>query len=91
MRRAGQRLQDGLRAAAEAHGHAVSVTGPPQMPLLLFAEDPDFAKVKAWANACARHGVYLHPIHNWFISTAHDDETIDAALERIDRAFADVA
>ena len=91
MRSAGQRLQDGLRAAAEAHGHAVSVTGPPQMPLLLFADDPDFAKVKAWANACARHGVYLHPIHNWFISTAHDDETIDAALERIDRAFADVA
>jgi glutamate-1-semialdehyde 2,1-aminomutase len=91
MRRAGQRLQDGLRAAAEAHGHAVSVTGPPQMPLLLFAEDPDFAKVKAWANACARHGVYLHPIHNWFLSAAHDDDTIDVALERIDRAFADVA
>jgi glutamate-1-semialdehyde 2,1-aminomutase len=91
MRRAGTRLQDGLRAAAEAHGHAVSVTGPPQMPLLLFADDPEFAKVKAWANACARHGVYLHPIHNWFISAAHDDDTIDAALERIDRAFADVA
>ena len=61
------------------------------MPLLLFADDPEFAKVKAWANACAKHGVYLHPIHNWFLSVAHDAETIDAALERIDQAFADVA
>jgi glutamate-1-semialdehyde 2,1-aminomutase len=61
------------------------------MPLLLFADDPEYLKVKAWANACARHGVYLHPVHNWFLSAAHDTETIDAALERIDRAFADVA
>jgi glutamate-1-semialdehyde 2,1-aminomutase len=91
MRRSGLRLQEGLRAAAAAHGHAVSVTGPPQMPLLLFADDPEFERVKAWANACARHGVYLHPIHNWFLSAAHDDDTIDVALERIDRAFADVA
>lgn len=91
MRRAGRRLQEGLRAAAAAHGHTVSVTGPPQMPLLLFAEDPEFAKGRAWANACARHGVFLHPVHNWFLSAAHDDETIEVALERIDQAFADVA
>ncbi|HEY7075873.1 MAG TPA: aminotransferase class III-fold pyridoxal phosphate-dependent enzyme [Solirubrobacteraceae bacterium] len=91
MRRSGRRLQEGLRTAAATHGHAVSVTGPAQMPLLLFADDPEFAKVRAWANACAKYGVYLHPIHNWFLSAAHDDETIDVALERIDRAFAEVA
>jgi glutamate-1-semialdehyde 2,1-aminomutase len=90
MRASGTRLQEGLRAQAAAHGLAVSVTGPPQMPLLLFADDDGFRKALAWANACARHGVYLHPVHNWFLSTAHDAETIDAALERTDEALADV-
>jgi glutamate-1-semialdehyde 2,1-aminomutase len=86
----GARLQDGLRAQAAAHGLAVSVTGPPQMPLLLFGDDDEFAKGRAWAGACARHGVYLHPVHNWFLSTAHDEATIDEALARTDEAFRDV-
>ena len=90
MRAAGQRLQDGLRAQAERHGFAVSVTGPPQMPLLLFDEDRDHQLVLAWARACARNGVYLHPVHNWFLSAAHDEATIDEALERTDATFADL-
>ncbi len=90
MRASGERLQEGLRAQAAGHGLDVSVSGPGQMPLLLFADDPEFAKGKAWSGACARHGVYLHPVHNWFISTAHDEATIDEALTRTDLAFADV-
>jgi glutamate-1-semialdehyde 2,1-aminomutase len=90
MRVSGQRLQDGLRAQAERHGFAVSVTGPPQMPLLLFADDPEYAKSLAWSGACAHHGVYLHPVHNWFLSAAHDEATIDEALERTDAAFAEL-
>jgi glutamate-1-semialdehyde 2,1-aminomutase len=91
MRTSGLRLQEGLAAQAAAHGFDVSVSGPPAMPLLLFADDaPDFAKGLAWSGACARHGVYLHPVHNWFMSTAHDAATIDAALERTDLAFADL-
>lgn len=90
MRTAGTRLQEGLRAQAAAHGFTVSVSGPPQMPLLLFADDPEFARGFAWAQACARHGVYLHPIHNWFLSVAHDEATIDEALARTDRAFAEI-
>lgn len=90
MRSSGQRLQDGLAAQAASHGFAVSLSGPPQMPLLLFGDDPEFAKALAWSGACARHGVYLHPVHNWFLMTAHDAATIDAALERTDLAFADL-
>src|SRR4051812_2670233 len=90
MRASGTRLQEGLRAQAAEHGFAVSVSGPPTMPLLLFHDDPQFATALAWAGACARHGVYLHPVHNWFLSTAHDGATIDAALERTDLAFADL-
>ena len=90
MRASGQRLQDGLRAQAERHGFAVSVTGPPQMPLMLFADDPGYAKSLAWSGACAHHGVYLHPVHNWFLSAAHDEATIDEALGRTDAAFGDL-
>ena len=86
----GTRLQEGLRAQAAAHGLRVNVTGPPQMPLLLFQDDPAFEKTRTWARACARHGVYVHPIHNWFLSTAHDEATIDEALARTDEAFRDV-
>lgn len=90
MRASGERLQDGLRSLAADHGFGVSVSGPPAMPLLLFADDPEFTKALKWAGYCAAHGVYLHPVHNWFLMTAHDAETIDAALERIDLAFGDL-
>jgi glutamate-1-semialdehyde 2,1-aminomutase len=90
MRASGERLQDGLRTLAADHGFGVSVSGPPQMPLLLFADDPEFAKALRWSGFCAARGVYLHPVHNWFLMTAHDAETIDAALERIDLAFGDL-
>jgi glutamate-1-semialdehyde 2,1-aminomutase len=91
MRASGTRLQEGLREQATGHGLAVAVTGPPQLPFLTFADDPEFAKAVSFAGACARNGVYLHPVHNWFLNTAHDDATIDRALEGIDAAFAVVA
>jgi glutamate-1-semialdehyde 2,1-aminomutase len=90
MRASGTQLQEGLAAQAAAHGFTVSVSGPPQMPLLLFGDDPEFAKARAWAGLCARHGVYLHPVHNWFLCTAHDAATIDAALQRTDVAFGEL-
>jgi glutamate-1-semialdehyde 2,1-aminomutase len=90
MRASGMRLQEGLSAQAQGHDLAVSVTGPPQMPLMLFADDPEFARSLAWSGACAAHGVYLHPVHNWFLNTAHDEATIDEVLERTDVAFDEV-
>ena len=31
--------------------------------------------------------MFLHPTHNWFLSTAHDDESIDRVLDATDEAF----
>jgi glutamate-1-semialdehyde 2,1-aminomutase len=90
IRASGLRLQEGLRGLATDHGFAVSVSGPPQMPLLLFKDDPDFSKVLGWASLCATHGVYLHPVHKWFVSVSHTPEVIDEALERVELAFADL-
>ena len=87
MRRAGERLQNGLREQARAHGFEVTVSGPPQLPFLSFAHDANEERATIWTGECAKNGVYLHPYHNWFISVAHDDASIDRALEGTDEAF----
>lgn len=88
IERAGTRLRDGLLAQAARHGWAVSHSGPVQMPLLVFDDDPTFATAERWAGLAAERGVYLHPHHNWFLSAAHGDDAVDDVLERTGEAFA---
>jgi glutamate-1-semialdehyde 2,1-aminomutase len=92
MADAGQRLRDGLAAQSAAHGFVTTQTGPVQMPLLRFVDD-DAASTMArtWTNEAVKRGVYLHPVHNWFLSAAHTSDDIDLALERTDDAFAELA
>jgi glutamate-1-semialdehyde 2,1-aminomutase len=51
------------------------------MPLLIFEDDPDFAKGFAFCAAALRHGAYLHPRHNMFLCAAHTEADIDRVLE----------
>ncbi|GAA0967213.1 aminotransferase class III-fold pyridoxal phosphate-dependent enzyme [Acrocarpospora macrocephala] len=88
MERAGDRLRAGLAAQAASHGFVINQTGPVQIPWLSFEGDETLAQGVAWAAACLAEGVYLHPWHNWFLSTAHTDDEIDRALQRTDAAFA---
>ncbi|HEY3683267.1 MAG TPA: aminotransferase class III-fold pyridoxal phosphate-dependent enzyme [Streptosporangiaceae bacterium] len=88
VERAGTRLRTGLAAQAESHDFLITQSGPVQMPLLTFADDPDFTVGRRWAQECARRGVYVHPWHNWFLSAAHTDAEIDLALSRTEDAFA---
>jgi glutamate-1-semialdehyde 2,1-aminomutase len=93
MERAGARLREGLSRQARAHGLAITQSGPVQMPFLTFAGDQreaSLARADVFTGEAARHGVYLHPWHNWFMSAAHTPAEIDAALERTDLAFAAV-
>lgn len=90
MKAAGTRLRDGLAAQAAAHGFTINQTGPVQMPFLTFAEDPHLDVANAWTSACVRRGAIVHPWHNWFMSTAHTPDAIDAALQATDEAFAAV-
>lgn len=91
MGQAGTRFMEGLAEQARAHGLDVKITGPPQLPLLRFTDDPDNSLCRRWAGACARHGVYVHPGHNWFVCAAHGEAEIDQALAGTDKAFAEVA
>ncbi|MEZ4381879.1 MAG: aminotransferase class III-fold pyridoxal phosphate-dependent enzyme [Nannocystaceae bacterium] len=76
----GARLGAGIRGLAAARGIDVEISGPAALPLVRFADDPDFDLACAFAEGLARRGVLAHPTHNWFVSLAHDDAAIDAAL-----------
>ncbi len=90
MAASGQMLRDGLAAQASAYGFEVVQSGPPAMPFLRFVDDtPSYAIAAAFTDAAVRRGVLLHPVHNWFLSTAHTDDDIAEALERTDDAFAE--
>ncbi len=89
--RAGERFRAGLASQSKTHGLPLRQSGPPQMPMLLFDDDPGFEIGRHFTAAAARRGVYLHPFHNLFLCAAHDDDAIDEALERTDDAFRDAA
>jgi glutamate-1-semialdehyde 2,1-aminomutase len=83
----GQTLRSGLSSRAAAHGFALRQTGPVQMPLILFEEDPDFRIGYAWTGECVDRGVYFSPYHNMFLSAAHGEQDVVRTLEIADEAF----
>ncbi|WP_158814602.1 aspartate aminotransferase family protein [Methylocapsa sp. S129] len=87
MREMGLRLRKGIAAQAKAAGIGIRQSGPPQMPTLLFDDDADFAKGERFTLEALKRGVYLHPRHNMFLSTAHTTADIDFALEATKAAF----
>lgn len=87
----GEQLRAGLADQAAHHGLTIRQSGPVQMPLVLFDDDPVFEKGSLFTQQALRNGVYMHPWHNMFLSAAHTAEDIDAALQGTDRAFKAVA
>ncbi len=84
MERLGTRLRQELDALARTHGVGLRQSGPVQMPLFLFDDDPDFAKGFAFCAAALRQGAYLHPRHNMFLCAAHTEADIDRVLHAAD-------
>jgi len=86
MEATGKMLRAGLAEQAKAHGFRLDQSGPVQMPLFLFADDPEFEQGACFCNEAMKAGVYLHPVHNMFVCAAHDKDIVDA-LDRTDLAF----
>jgi glutamate-1-semialdehyde 2,1-aminomutase len=86
--RAGERLRDGLRAAAAKSGHLIRLSGPPSMPTMLFENDPAFERGQCFSREAAMRGALFHPLLNWFLNAAHDDGAIDEAVAIAEAAFA---
>ena len=86
----GQRLRDGLARLSSASGVAIRQTGPVQMPMVLFDDDADFRRGELFCATALRHGAYLHPRHNMFLSAAHREADIDRVLAAAEKGFAAV-
>lgn len=84
----GQRLGEGLTERAAAAGFGLRTTGPGQMPLYLFADDPDLRKGFCFVSQMLARGVYMHPWHNMFLCAAMTDADIDTTLDAAEDAFA---
>ena len=90
MEQLGQQFRDGLYEQAQRHGFGIHQSGPPQMPMIEFEDDPKKTKVTTFCANALRHGVYLHPWHNMFLSVAHTEKDIEQALEGTDKAFKEI-
>lgn len=86
----GTHLREGLAAAAKEAGFGFRQSGPVQMPLFLFDEDPDFRLGFAWGEAMLKRGVYVHPWHNMFLCAAMTKADMDMAIDAAKGAFADL-
>jgi glutamate-1-semialdehyde 2,1-aminomutase len=91
MTQAGRRLRDGMVAQAADAGLEIRYTGPVTMPYMTFAGDQNLERMQLFSQVCLRHGLYVHPRHNWFVSSVHTDDVIDEALRASGHAFAAVA
>ena len=88
----GQRLIDGLNAAASRHGVPALAYGEPlpPMPFLRFThEDPgaNGALRDTFCEEALARGALLHPRHMWFVSDAHEPADIDRVVAAADGAL----
>ena len=86
----GEALRAGLDATASDAGMGFRQTGPVQMPLFLFEDDPDFRIGFAWSEAMLQRGIYVHPWHNMFLCQAMTRDDIDMTVAAAREAFDDV-
>ncbi|SHJ01873.1 glutamate-1-semialdehyde 2,1-aminomutase [Roseomonas rosea] len=91
MRAMGERLRNGLDALSSQYRLPIRQTGPAQMPLMIFDNDPDWAKGDTFCATALKHGTYFHPRHNMFLSCAHAEADIDEALDAAEAGFRAVA
>ena len=90
-RHMGQRLRRDWIPLAARHGFNLRQTGPAQMPMVLFDGDPSSSGRHCFCASALRHGIYLHPKHNMFLSAAHAPADVDRILTAAEAGFAAVA
>jgi glutamate-1-semialdehyde 2,1-aminomutase len=88
LKHTGEAFMSGLVNAGKRHGYDMLASGPPAIPFLTFANDPDLRKQQRFCGEVTRRGAIFHPHHNWFLSSAHQTEDIAATLTMADEAFA---
>ena len=87
LARLGQQFRDGLYEQAQRHGRPILQSDPPQMPTVMFEDDAKFELGFRFCTNALKHGVYMHPWQNMFLSVAHTEQDIAQALEGTNEAF----
>jgi glutamate-1-semialdehyde 2,1-aminomutase len=94
----GERLMQGLRKIGDEAGLPLRVAGLPMAFHASFAEGDvevrdfrdlgalDLDRYRAFARTLAEHGVWVAGRGIWYVSAAHGDRELDAALERVEEA-----
>ncbi len=90
MEEMGTRLRNGLSQSAERHGLSITCSGPPAIPFLTFSNESNFFRSQHFSTECIKRGAFIHPHHNWFLSTAHTEADIDQTIAIADTAFESV-
>jgi len=83
----GRLLRDGLAHQAASWGFGLRQTGPVQMPMILFEDDPDLRLGYCWVAEALTRGVYFHPWHNNFICAALTENDVKLTLDATEEAF----
>lgn len=83
----GQKVTDGLKAAAERHGYHLNVSGIPSLFYLRLADDDTLMLHQRWIAEMVRRGIFVTNHHNHFLNYALSDEDIKTTLEVADEAF----
>ena len=83
----GQKLKDGLIAAATKYGFDLHVSGIPSLFYLRIADDPSLRLHQEWVAECVKRGVFFTNHHNHFINAALSDQDIAETIEVSDEAF----
>ena len=83
----GQKVTDGLKAAAEKHGYHLSVSGIPSLFYLRLADDDSLMLHQRWIAEMVKRGIFVTNHHNHFLNYALSEEDIKTTLEVADEAF----
>jgi glutamate-1-semialdehyde 2,1-aminomutase len=83
----GAMLREGLASQAANYGFSLRQTGPVQLPMILFEDDPDLRLGYCWVAEALTRGVYIHPWHNNFICAALTESDVKLTLDATDNAF----
>jgi glutamate-1-semialdehyde 2,1-aminomutase len=96
----GSRLRDGLAAAVTRHGLPAQVSGEPPVFDILFTAEPivdyrstltaDRDRIRIFNTECVRRGL-VKAVNKIYVSLAHTDADVDAALAIFDAALGAVA
>ena len=76
-----------LESLATDFGYNLKMTGPSSMPYPWFEADKNLFLIQRFCKFATMYGLFFHPYHNWFISNAHSESTLNLALAKSRMAF----